>query len=273
MTTAKDNSPLLKKHFENISDDLNRQSQRIRNFYTHAPSAGVSRENLVAKLLEGHLLPVAGVSTGIIASYSGEYSNQSDIVLFDPQSNGPIYKDGPAPIWLLEAVYAMIEVKTAFNKATLADVIDKCRRFKRFEKAYDDSHGRQKLSDHLFIMWAFEAPKDHTAKENLLDAIADVPQCEQPDFVIVPGRFLVKGGHYHDLSSNGQAGSVHYQNRLNEVGGDISKLLEEPFEMLSLGQNSLIAFFHWLNSWIYAAGPRRPDLLKYYNIDIWGSKV
>ncbi|RWY66193.1 DUF6602 domain-containing protein [Rhizobium sp. WSM1325] len=274
MSPPKSNKPMLKQHFDNLTDDLNRQSERIRDFYkTHAPSAGTNRESLVAKLLESYLLPAAGVSAGIVASHNGDYSNQCDIVLFDPLSNSPIFRDGPVPIWLLEAIYAVIEVKTQFTTTTLADTIAKCRRLKQFTKVFDDSHGRQKITDHLFVMWAFEAPGNDTAKSNLVAALSGVPQHEQPDFIIVPGRFLVRGGHYYDLSSNGQVGSAFYEERLVSVGGDPTKLLPQPFEMLALGSNTLIAFFHWLNSWLYAAGPRRPNLLAYYDITHWGTIV
>lgn len=265
---------MLEQYFSDVTADLNRNSQRIRTFFsTHAPSAGNNREDMVAKLLKEHILPLAGIGTGLVMSATGEFSNQSDVVLFDPASNGPIFQQSPIPIWLLEAVYSVIEVKTQLTPTTIADTIAKCRRFKTLPKRYSDSHGRQKISDHLFILWSFEAPNNTTAKSNLISALSGVPQSEQPDFIVVPGKFLVRGGGYHDLSTNGQAGSSHYQSRLQAVGGDPNRLLPEPFEMLDLGDNTLTAFLYWLNSWLYAAGPRRPDLVSYYGNRNWGTRV
>jgi len=167
-----------------------------------------------------------------------------------------------------------MEVKTKLTPTTILDSVAKCRRFKNMPKYYDGlEFGHTKIEEHLFVLWSFETPANSTVKANLLDALAEVPQSEQPDFVIVPGRFVVRGGHYYDLSTNGQVGSPHYQERLNSVGGDVSKLLEEPFEMLDCGTNSLTVFLYWLNSWLYAAGPRRPNLLKYYGIDTWCHKA
>ena len=206
-------------------------------------------------------------------SATGEFSNQSDVVLYDPLSNGPLYRQSPIPIWLLEAVFGVIEVKTQLTPTTLRDSIAKCRRFKQLSKHYDDSFGRQNIDDHLFIIWSFDAPTNATVKRNLAAELANVPYHEQPDFVIVPGRFLVRGGQYHDLSTNGQVGSQHYQQRLAALGGDSSKLLAEQFEMLDLGTNALTAFLYWLNSWLYGAGPRRPNLLAYYDISTWGHRV
>lgn len=265
---------MLKQYFDDTTANLNRDSNRIREFFaTHVPSAGSNREDLVAKLLKSYILPLAGVSTGLVMSATDEFSNQSDIVLFDSQSNGTLFHNSPIPIWLLEAVYGVIEVKTQLTPTTIRDSIAKCRRFKQLTKCYEDCHGRQKILDHLFILWSFEAPNNASAKSNILAALSAVPQTEQPDFVVVPGRFLVRGGHYYDLSTNGQFGSAHYRERLANVGGDPSRLLDEPFEMLDLQENTLTVFLYWLNSWLYAAGPRRPHLPSYYNISSWGRRV
>jgi hypothetical protein len=46
------------------------------------------------------------------------------------------------------------------------------------------------------------------------------------------------------------------------------------FEIFELGDNVIAAFLHWLNSWIFTAGPRRPDLISYYPAEmIWGKKI
>lgn len=265
---------LLKQYFDDLTADLNRDSERIRQFFrTHAPSAGINREGLVANLLTDHILPQAGIGSGLIMSATGEFSNQSDVVLYDPLSNGPLYRQSSIPIWLLEAVYGVIEVKTELTPTTLKDSIKKCRRFKKLPRNYADSFGGQKIRDHLFVIWSFQAPSNAVMKDNLLSVLTDIPHQEQPDFIIVPGRFLVRGGQYYDLSHNGQTDSDYYKSRLAECGNDSSRLLPEPFEMLDLGANAITVFLYWLNSWLHVAGPRRPNLLAYYNIDTWGSRV
>jgi hypothetical protein len=183
---------LLKAYFDGLTDELNRNSEKIRQFFaTHAPSAGSNREDLVANLLKGYILPQAGVSSGLVMSAKGEFSNQSDVVLYDPLSNAALFQQSPIPIWLLESVFGVIEVKTQLTPTTLSDSIAKCRKFKQLPKHYDDSFGRQKITNHLFIIWSFEAPGNKTAKSNILKQIENVPHEEQPDFIIVPGRFLV----------------------------------------------------------------------------------
>jgi hypothetical protein len=57
------------------------------------------------------------------------------------------------------------------------------------------------------------------------------------------------------------------------VGGDESKLLNPSSEMMDLRENALTVFLHWLNSWLYAAGPRRPDVVAYYPQKSWGQTI
>jgi hypothetical protein len=265
---------MLKAYFDYLSADLTRESDRIRQFFaTHRPSAGTNREDLVAKFLKSHILPTVGVETGLVLSSSGELSSQADIVLVDALSNGPLGVR-PIPLWLIEAVYGVIEVKTQLTPDTLKDSVNKCLRLKGLKTNFADSCGRQKIEETLFCIWSFEASKDLThVKTQISDLLTGIPQREQPDFIVVPGRFLVRGGHYFDISTNGQPNSLYRQMRLKKVGDDPDKLLEPPLEMLDLGVNTLITFLHWLNSWLYAAGPRRPDMVQYYPIDDWGTKV
>lgn len=265
---------MLKKYFDDLTADLSRESERIREFYaTHRPSAGTNREDLVAKLLAGHIIPCIGIETGLVLSGSGEFSNQSDILLVDRLSNTALHGQLPIPLWLVEAVYGVIEVKTHLTPTEIADCVAKCRRFKTLPKKFADSIGQQKISDSLFCIWAFEGPKPGVAKKNIELALAGIPRELHPDFIIVPGSFLLRGGKYFELSSLGQVGSTYYKMKLEAVGGDPTKMMAEDFEMLDLGRNTIIAFIYWLNSWLYAAGPRRPNLLAYYPIDDWGHKV
>ena len=199
------------------------------------------------QLLKSHILPTVGVETGLVLASSGEFSNQSDIILVDRQSNNALHGARPIPLWLMEAVYGVIEVKTPLTPTTLRDSIKKSIRLKTLPKHYADAHGRQKLLETLFSVWSFEAPQDLTlAKANITAALAAVPCQQQPDFIVVPGRFLWRGGHYFDLSTNGQPGSRFHTMRLQQVDGDPAKLVISARQMLEprrqyLGDISLLA--------------------------------
>lgn len=265
---------MLKGYFDDLTADLNKESERVRRFFaTHRPSAGTNREDLVAKLLSGHIVPNAGIETGLVLSSSGQFSNQSDILLVDRLSNTALHGHRPIPLWLAESVYAVIEVKTQLTPTEIKDSVEKCVRFKNLPTNFADSLQRQKISDSLFCIWAFEAPQPTTAKKNIEAALLNIPRALHPDFIVVPGSFLVRGGKYYELSSLGQPGSSQYAMKLSAAGGDPSKMLLEHFEMLDLGENTIFTFLYWLNSWLFCAGPRRPNLLAYYPLDDWGTRV
>lgn len=263
---------MLKQYLDDLTNDLNRNSERIRQFFaTHHLSAGENREELVSNLLKEHILPMAGISTGLVMSANGAFSNQSDVVLFDPLSNAPLFPKNPIPIWLLEATFGVIEVKTQLSPTEIADAVAKCRRFKSLQKHFADGLGRRHLDTHLFILWAFEAPSNATAKTNIQAALQGVPDELQPDFVVVPGRFIVTSGEYRRLSLYGQIGSAAHAQAV-AASGNNPLSMPVPLQMLDLGPNTLAAFLIWVNSWIYAAGPRRPDLIPYYP-NQWGTSV
>ncbi|MDP2802024.1 MAG: hypothetical protein Q8O26_09090 [Phreatobacter sp.] len=266
---------MIKDYFDEISHGLARESERMRkDFATHRQSAGTNREAIVCKLLRQHILQSVGIETGLVLSASGDLSAQSDIILVDKNSNAALHGDRPIPIWLVESVYGVIEVKTQFTPSTLTDSVAKCKKFKALPRNFADSCGRQAIKDNLFCVWSFESPADlNVAKENIAKEVDGLSINERPDFIVVPGSFLWRGGRYFDLTRNGQPGSSHYNQRLREVGGDVEKLLDPSEEMMGLGENSLFTFLYWINSWLYAAGPRRPDLVKYYPSMTFGSII
>jgi len=167
----------------------------------------------------------------------------------------------------------VIEVKTQLTPSEIADSVEKCARFKSLPPRFDGSFQRQKIFDSLFCIWGFEAPQPATARKNIEAVLSGLPPAQHPDFIVVPGSFIFRGGRYFELSSIGQAGSPDYNRKLAAAGGDPSKLLTEDFEMLELGTHTLVAYLYWLNSWLHGAGPRRPDMLAYYAPDVWGKKV
>jgi hypothetical protein len=127
-------------------------------------------------------------------------------------------------------------------------------------------------SQRIRRFFATHRPSAGVNREDLV-ALAGIPQEQQPDFIVVPDSFLHVGGHYYDISTNGQPGSTRYTDRLSSVGGDPSKLLDPPSQMMGLGVNTLTVFLHYLNSWLFAAGPRRPDIIEYYSLPSWGTIV
>jgi hypothetical protein len=223
--------------------------------------------------LREHLPQQFLVDSGFLISPSGYFSSQADLVIVDHLRNAALHAARPERLWPVESAYALFEVKSLLSPTAIADAIKKCRRFKTLERQFLEFPGSPRIRQSLFVLWAFESPAPATVKANLLAALGGVPRTEQPDFFIVPDRFVVRGGDYLELSLLGQPGSVH-RTLLQEKNGSESRLLEDQLEMDELGENALMAWYVWFDSWLRHAGPRLCDPVKYLPPDkVWGQKA
>ena len=264
----------IPEYFASVAEELRRQSDRVRfNFATHRPSAGDNRESIVAEFLRSHLPQSVGVSTGLVLSSDGIFSQQADVLITDVLTNAPLYSTMPEQLWLAESVYAIIEVKTNLSPREIADSIEKCRRFKSLARSFSPLPASPKISDSLFITWAFEAPSPETVKDNYAEAIRDIPREEQPDFVVVPDSLVIKSGNYYSLAKLGQKGSAHRRALEAEHGDNVDALLGDGFDLWHLGDSALMVWFAWLNSWLTDAGTRTATVLSYIPEGKWGRVV
>ena len=122
---------ILANYLSDVAREMRAQSLAMRrDFATHRPSAGANREDLVESFLSQHLPKKFGVSTGLVISSEGVFSNQADLLVVDDQNNAPLYGTARNKLWPVEAISAFIEVKTSLGPAEIADAIAKARRFK-----------------------------------------------------------------------------------------------------------------------------------------------
>ena len=234
-----------------------------RDFASHRSSAGTNREELVERFLVEHLPKRFGVSTGLIISHEGRFSNQADLVVVDDQNNAPLYSNSPNKLWPVEAVYALIEVKTQLNPRDMTDAISKGRRFKSLRRAYCETRSPQQIQESLFVIWSFESPCPQTLKANFIEALSEVPRAEQPDLVVVPDRLVARSGSYLELARLGQPDSPYRRNLHSQYGADLSSLLLDSVEVSDLGTNSLLAWYVWFDSWLRQAGTRFSNPIDY----------
>lgn len=263
---------MLPSYFADIAAEMQRKSQSIRrDFATHRPAAGHNREAILADFLREHLPLAFGVETGLIVSGSGQFSKQADLVITDALHNRALYPTSPEKVILVESVYALIEVNTTLTLAEIADGVEKCRRFKQLPRKFLQlpfAASGPFVNDSLFVLFAYDAPSARVLKGNLLEAVHGIPLSEQPDFVVVLGKYVARGSSYLELSKLGQAGSPHRQALLQAYGGDLSPLLPVPVEMGDFGENALFSWYIWLLSWLKHAGPRQSNLSAYLAPDM-----
>jgi hypothetical protein len=249
----------IPEYFKNISKKLNSDSDEIRTFFaSHRPSAGANREGLIADFLKRHLPSRYEVSHGLVLSSEGEFSNQADIVICDKLNNAPLFSDRVEPIWLVEAIYSLIEVKTTLSPSVLDDCVSKCKRFKSLKRQQTDS----KIKDSLFVVWAFEGPSPETFRDTIIDKYHDLPLEETPDLIIVPGKYVCISGEYRALTRLGQPGSPHRQ-QLELQPELMQQKNGRGFEIAVLNEHSLLASMVWLSSWLHQTGDRYASLIPY----------
>jgi hypothetical protein len=140
--------------------------------------------------------------------------------------------------------------------------VAKCRQFKQLTRHFSEAPVGQGLKTSLFCVYGFEAPSDAKFEENFR-AIADVPEAERPDFVVVPQRFVVTAGEYRELSVLGEPESQYRRALEAKYGSDFAGLGYDSVELGSYGDDSLLAWQVWLQSWLKRAGPRNPELTAY----------
>jgi hypothetical protein len=265
----------LPSYFTDVAAELERKSQAIRrDFATHRGAGGSNRENLIADVLRDYLPREFGIDTGLITAANGQFSNQSDLIVTDHSWNAPFYPSGPNRIWLVEAVYALLEVKTNLTVPEIADAVNKCRRFKALPRNFSEAPESPRISGSLFIIWSYECPASETLKANLAAALSGVPAHEQPDFVIVPGRLVATSGQYREISALGEVSSEYRRKLQATYGPNLELLAFDPIELREAGQDSLLIWLVWVLSWLKRAGSRNSELLSYLPPNkTWGKRL
>ncbi len=255
---------IFPEYLSDVAREMRSKSASIRrDFASHRLSAGENREDIVEKFLIDHLPRKFGVSSGMVISHDGTFSNQADLLVVDALNNSPLYATTRNQLWPVEAIYALVEVKTSLNPSDLSDAIAKGRRFKTLNRRFCETGLPQRMTDSLFVIWGFDCPSPATFKDNLLTALSGVPRSEQPDFIIVPDRIVVRTGTYFELSRLGQPNSPYRAQLHQQHGPNLAGLMPELAEVNDFGEHSLLAWYVWFDSWLRQSGSRFTDPVTY----------
>ncbi len=251
----------LPSHMQNISQDILEQSKRIARDIDHAVSAGEAREEVIGKIL-GDFLPEAfGVARGFIFSSAGERSNQTDLIIYDKLWSRPFYGQNNSKFLAVESVYATIEVKTNLDRGDICDACQKASRFKKLKRDWTNSGKIPPIKDSVSVLWAFNAPSTQTSIDNLDTEFLKWPNLEQPDLVIVPGRFFSFAGFWRMLTANAQ----EYHTNRDVHDGEIFGYGDQPNLLtFEAGDYSLAILLFMLTSFLYQAGPRSSNIINYF---------
>ncbi|MCY3813108.1 MAG: hypothetical protein OXH15_15025 [Gammaproteobacteria bacterium] len=217
---------------------------------------------MVTNFLECHLPKKFDVRRGFAVSSDGWASKQADVLVVDQDNNAPLHPASSHELWPVEAVYALVEVKTQLPPSELKDAVDKCVHFKRLHRQFVND-GAQKVAESLFVIWSFDGADPMTIKGNLTDAVCNVPAEDRPDLVVDLNGLVAQAGSYLEISTLGQPNSEHRNRLVERYGADLSVLLPDPIKAFDLGANALLAWYVWFDSWLRHAGARRCDPVAY----------
>lgn len=240
---------------------MREESVSIRRDFLHNLSAGETREDVVGKFLSKHLPHRFKVSRGFVFSSDGSFSKQADLLLVDAQNNAPLYGGGPHELWPVESVFAFFEVKTKLDPDSLRDALAKCEAFKRLRRNFHAASGHA-IGDSLFVLWAFECASDDAVAKMFEAELGRIRPEERPDLIVVPDRLIVRSGQLLYLALFGQPGSQHRAAIVAKFGANFSDARgDEQLELC--GENSLLLWYIYLDSWLRLCGTRKCDPLLY----------
>jgi Domain of unknown function (DUF6602) len=99
------------------------QAEQIGHLIGHGPTVGGEREELLRALIERHVPRRFHVATGFIEGSQ----RQIDILIYDQTEYAPMFRAGNLVVVPIEAVRALIEVKSSLNRIALEDALQHLR--------------------------------------------------------------------------------------------------------------------------------------------------
>ena len=103
-----------------FAHELGMQAEQIGRLIGHAPTLGSEREELLRVLIERHVPQRFHVATGFVEGSD----RQVDILIYDQIDYAPLFRAGNLVVVPIEAVRALIEVKSTLTAGQLADALD-----------------------------------------------------------------------------------------------------------------------------------------------------
>lgn len=250
-------------YMRDVSRDLLEQSKRIARDIEHSVAAGEAREDAARKVLSDFLPEAFGIDRGFIFSSDGYRSNQTDLIIYDKIWSRPTYGQNNSKFFTVESVYGTFELKTNLDRSDIKDACEKASRFKKLKRDRTNVDKVPAIKESLCILWAFNAPTtNQTAIDNLDYEFNKWPTLEQPDMVLVPGRFFSFSGAWRFWTANPQE---FLSNRDKYVGQTITYANNQPNLLtFEAGDYSLVILLFMLLSFLHRAGPRSTNIINYF---------
>lgn len=131
---SKDDLPYLEEVFNDFSNEMLSNFEKVRKAIKHKGKKGEAVENIVKKFLRDYLPENLGICSGEVLDSKGNHSRELDVIIYDAQKTPIFFKSEDSQVIPVECVYAVIEVKTLLNKAELNKIYVNMDSVKKLEK-------------------------------------------------------------------------------------------------------------------------------------------
>jgi hypothetical protein len=176
---------------QGTAQSLDVEFQHLTSQITHPGAKGSAREKtLIRELLRKYLPARFGLTRGEIVSSNDEVSAECDAIIYDALESPALYTNEDYQIVPVEAVYAVIEVKSHLDSDELEKTFKNFQKIKRFpKKAFIPVQPELKrrfncfgkVSDYFPVAGFLFAYRSSTSLDTLATRLRDLQKDTLPD--------------------------------------------------------------------------------------------
>ena len=179
--------PIVKEYWAGVLQRLEAEVHVFSDLIVHMGERGRENEAVLVRILSAFVPQRYGVGSGLLISTRDEYSNQTDIVLYDQSDEPAVLAQTTQVLFPIENVLACVEVKTTLRAADLDDCFGKAKRMREMHTARRHPDGTRHP---LFVVLAY---KSGISDRSVAEKLASATSAERPDLLCVVERGLLAG--------------------------------------------------------------------------------
>ncbi|GAB4050214.1 DUF6602 domain-containing protein [Catellatospora paridis] len=211
--------PIVEQYWAGALTRVNAEVQTFTRLIQHNLQRGEENEAVFARLLERLLPRKYSIGTGMVIDSDDQYSNQIDIVVYNPTDSVSLFAQSTELLYPVECVTGVVEVKSRLSTDDLTDIRRKARRLRELKPADGSSDPLDRYEGGLpyFAVLAYES---RVSEETIIERFAAAPRVEQPDLVCVISNALVacRNGELVGSQLDSFFGGVCLEHRYDKAG-------------------------------------------------------
>ncbi len=121
-------------YFRSLEAMFQGAEAQIANIVPHFGEQGRILEEYLRRFLQGLLPEKYAVGSGIIVDSAGNFSSQTDVIIYDRFHNSQIFTEYSQVIFPIECVYGIVEVKKNLRVANLEKIVSDIAKVRQMAK-------------------------------------------------------------------------------------------------------------------------------------------